>query len=96
MQIDGLTPAEPLGYVVLPVAKCGRGRPAVTDSASAPIRAGQTRLTKFREAYPGVEVVPGPGFWEADYRARDGRMAYKARYELPVLLDDLERELRDE
>jgi hypothetical protein len=66
------------------------------DTTGDPAWTGRTRLTEFREAHPDVEVLPGPGFWEADYRARDGRMAYKARYELPVLLDDLERELRDE
>jgi hypothetical protein len=58
--------------------------------------AGGTRLARFRGAHPDVEVMPGPGFWQADYRARDGRKAFKARYELPVLLDDLEEELRDE
>jgi hypothetical protein len=70
------------------------GRPAVAewpDTMSAPL--GQTRLGAFRAAHPDVEVMHGPGFWEADYTATDGRAAYKARYELPVLLDDLEEEL---
>jgi hypothetical protein len=66
------------------------------DAPDAPVRAGRSRLSAFRAAHPGVDVAPGPGFWEADYRAPDGRMAYKARHELPVLLDDLEEELRDE
>ena len=64
------------------------------DSASASAQAGHSRLSAFRAAHPGVDVAPGPGFWEADYRAPDGRKAYKARHELPALLDDLEEELR--
>ena len=66
------------------------------DAPDAPVRAGSSRLSAFRAAYPGVDVAPGPGFWEADYLAPDGRMAYKARHELPALLDDLEEELRHE
>jgi hypothetical protein len=64
-------------------------------ATSAPVRAGHSRLAAFRAAHSDVDIAPGPGFWEADYRAADGRMAYKARHELPVLLDDLEEELRD-
>ena len=66
------------------------------DAPGTPGRAGCSRLSAFRAAHPDVDVSPGPGFWEAGYRAADGRMAYKARHELPTLLDDLEEELRDE
>lgn len=66
------------------------------DAPDAPVRAGSSRLSAFRAAHPDVDVTPGPGFWEADYLAPDGRMAYKARHELPALLDDLEEELRHE
>ena len=65
------------------------------DARSARVRAERSRLAAFRAAHPDVDVAPGPGFWEADYRSADGRMAYKARHELTVLLDDLEEELRD-
>jgi hypothetical protein len=66
------------------------------DATSPPVRPGRSRLGEFRAAHPDVDVSPGPGFWEADYHAPDGRMAYKARYELPDLLDDLEKDLRDD
>jgi hypothetical protein len=66
------------------------------DTTSARIRAGRSRLAVFRAAHPDVTVTPAPGFWEADYRTPDGRMAYKARHELPDLLDDLEKELGDD
>jgi hypothetical protein len=76
------------------------GRPAVTEwpeSAGGPVRVWRGRLSEFRDAHPDVDVVAGPGgFWEADYRVPDGRVAYKARYDLPVLLDEVEKELRGE
>ena len=53
----------------------------------------QSRLAAFKAAHPDVDVMPGPGFWGADYKAPDGRAAFKARFELPLLLDDLEEEL---
>jgi len=65
------------------------------DTTSTPVRAARSRLAAFRAAHPDVNVSPGLGFWEADYRAPDGRAAFKARHELPDLLDDLEKELRD-
>jgi hypothetical protein len=65
------------------------------DTTNAPVRTRRSRLAAFRTAHPDIDVVPGPGFWESGYRAPDGRMAYKARHELPDLLDDLEKELRD-
>lgn len=50
----------------------------------------------FRHSHPDVIVTTGPGgFWQADYRSPDGRIAYKARYELPALLDEVEEELGD-
>jgi hypothetical protein len=52
-----------------------------------------TRLGAFRAAHPDVVVFPGPGCWQADYQAADGRIGFKARYELPQLLDALEEEL---
>jgi hypothetical protein len=64
-------------------------------ATSAPVRAGRSRLAAFRAAHPDVDVAPGPCFWEAGYRSADGRMASKARHELPVRLDDLEEELRE-
>ena len=66
------------------------------DTTSARVRAGRSRLAEFRAAHPDVKVNPAPGFWEADYRAPDGRTAYKARHELPDLLDDLEKELSND
>jgi hypothetical protein len=63
-------------------------------TTSPPVRAAQSRLATFRAAHPDVRVSPGPGFWGADYRSADGRIAFKARHELPDLLDDLEEELR--
>lgn len=30
-----------------------------------------------------VEVSPGMGYWRADCRSADGRIAFKARHELP-------------
>jgi hypothetical protein len=72
------------------------GRPAVTEwlhTTSAAVRVTRSRLAAFCAAHPDVQVIPGPGFWGADYQSADGRIAFKARYELPDLLDSLEREL---
>lgn len=75
------------------MAQQGGQWPEAADWITAPPPPPPTRLDAFRAAHPGVAIGPGPGCFEADYRLPDGRQAYKARYQLPDLLDDLEEEL---
>lgn len=57
------------------------------------IRVPKSRLSRFRESHPEVNVTGGGERWDASYRSADGAMVYRTRFDVDVLLDVLEEEL---